>query len=126
MKNALTIKDLANPNLHNKFNQVILLFRDLSLSSGSGHDAIILEEFGTSMAQLNNTNRGSWYCTYRLHPLYSHLPKLTKISLTIPNKFAKLFGKTDNHAITYENKSDRNACITLIVPDNVANVCIGD
>ncbi|NBW06398.1 MAG: hypothetical protein EBR82_00040 [Caulobacteraceae bacterium] len=114
IKNAITIKDLSNTYLHAKFNEVVTLFRELSIATGLGADVLILEEFGTTLVQNSWNDDGGFYVRYRLHPLYSHMPKLVDASRLAQVRFAGIFGKSQ-FKVDFENPEDRNGNITVSV-----------
>jgi hypothetical protein len=114
IKNAITIKDLSNSHLHAKFNEVVTLFRELSLATGLGADVLILEEFGTTLVQLDWTDETGWFVTYRLHPMYSHMTKMLEASLQAQSRFASICANKD-FKVVRENETDRNTRITVYV-----------
>jgi hypothetical protein len=114
IKNAITIKDLSNSHLHAKFNEVVTLFRELSLTTGLGADVLILEEFGTTLVQLDWTDETGWFVTYRLHPMYSHMTKMLEASLQAQSRFASICANKD-FKVVRENETDRNTRITVYV-----------
>ena len=114
IKNAIGIKDLSNSHLHAKFNEVVTLFRELSLTTGLGADVLILEEFGTTLVQLDWTDETGWFVTYRLHPMYSHMTKMLEASLQTQSRFASICGNKD-FKVVRENETDRNTRITVYV-----------
>ena len=113
IKSALTINDLSNPYLHGLFDRVVTLFRELSVGTGLGHDVLILEEFGTTLIQKSWTDECGFYVKFRLHPLYSHLPKLIDAASAAQKRFAGIFGGTDLKV--RDDETDRKACITMYV-----------
>jgi hypothetical protein len=115
IKHSLTIKDLSNSHLHAKFNEVVTLFRELSIGTGLGNDVLILEEFGTTLVQLSWSDDTGFYVRYRLHPLYSHMPKLVDASRLAQLRFAGIFGKSQSFKVDFENIEDRNGNITVYV-----------
>lgn len=116
IKNAITIKDLSNTYLHERFNSVVTLFRELSLATGLGADVLILEEFGTTLIQEAWQDRIGWYVVYRLHPLYSHMPKMIEASLQAQSRLHSILGaKNWNQKIDREDEHDRNTRITVYV-----------
>ena len=114
IKNAITIKDLSNSHLHAKFNEVVTLFRELSLATGLGADVLILEEFGTTLVQLDWTDETGWYVIYRLHPMYSHMTKMLEASLQAQSRFASICGNKD-FKVVRADETDRNTRITVYV-----------
>lgn len=114
IKNAITIKDLSNSYLHARFNEVVTLFRELSLGTGLGADVLILEEFGTTLVQESWQDRTGWYVVYRLHPLYSHMPKMIEASLQAQSRLYSILG-AKNQKVERENEADRNARITVLM-----------
>jgi len=114
IKNAITIKDLSNSHLHAKFNEVVTLFRELSLATGLGADVLILEEFGTTLVQLDWTDETGWFVTYRLHPMYSHMTKMLEVSLQAQSRFASICGNKD-FKVVRADETDRNTRITVYV-----------
>jgi hypothetical protein len=114
IKNAITIKDLSNSHLHAKFNEVVTLFRELSLATGLGADVLILEEFGTTLVQLDWTDETGWFVTYRLHPMYSHMTKMLEASLQAQSRFASICANKD-FKVVRADEHDRNTRITVYV-----------
>ena len=114
IKNAFGIKDLCNSNVHAKFNEVVTLFRELSIGTGLGADVLILEEFGTTLVQLDWTDEIGWYVIYRLHPMYSHMTKMLEASLQAQSRFASICANKD-FKVVRENETDRNTRITVYV-----------
>jgi hypothetical protein len=115
IKHPLTIKDMSNTYLHARFNEVVTLFRELSISTGLGADVLILEEFGTTLVQNSWNDDTGFYVRYRLHPLYSHMPKLLDASRLAQARFAGIFGKSQSFKVDFENIEDRNGNITVYV-----------
>jgi hypothetical protein len=114
IKNAIGIKDLSNSHLHAKFNEVVTLFRELSLTTGLGADVLILEEFGTTLVQLDWTDETGWYVIYRLHPMYSHMTKMLEASLQAQSRFASICGNSD-FKVVRADETDRNTRVTVYV-----------
>jgi len=114
IKNAIGIKDLSNSHLHAKFNEVVTLFRELSIATGLGADVLILEEFGTTLVQLDWTDETGWFVTYRLHPMYSHMTKMLEASLQAQSRFASICANKD-FKVVREDEHDRNTRITVYV-----------
>lgn len=114
IKQPLGIKDLSNTHLHSRFNEVVTLFRELSLATGIEADVLILEEFGTTLVQNAWNDETGWFVTYRLHPLYSHMPKMLEASLKAQDRFRSTFG-AKTMEVTREDEHDRNTRITVYV-----------
>lgn len=116
MKHSLGVKDLSNSYLHAKFNEVVTLFRELSLATGFGGDVLILEDVGTTLIQKSWTDETGWFVTYRLHPIYSHTPKLVEASMHAQSRLVGILGgSAGKMRVERENEADRNTRITVFL-----------
>ena len=121
IKNAIGIKDLSNTYLHERFNSVVTLFRELSIGTGLGADVLILEEFGTTLVQAAWQDRTGWYVVYRLHPLYSHMNKMIEASLQAQSRLHSILG-AKNQKIEREDEHDRNTRITVLMESGTHSI----
>jgi len=124
IKQPFQIREAINPHYLSLLAEVARLTKEVSESTGLGADAIILEDFGSTLVQLSWTDETGYYITFRPHPLYSHMDKVKTALKVLEEKFVKSFKNGKEPVVTVEDSEDKNSKITVAV--TTGSYSIGD
>ena len=124
IKQPFQIREAINPHYLSLLAEVARLTKEVSESTGLGADAIILEDFGSTLTQRSWTDETGYYITFRPHPLYSHMDKVKTALKALEEKFIKSFKNGKEPVVTVEDSEDKDSKITVAV--TTGSYSIGD
>ena len=124
IKQPFKVREAINPHYLSLLAEVARLTKEVSESTGLGSDAIILEDFGSTLTQLSWTDETGYYITFRPHPLYSHMDNVRLALKALEEKFVKSFKNGKEPVVTVEDSEDKNSKITVAVA--TGSYSIGD
>lgn len=121
LRTSFNIRQARRRNFIETFQKVSDILREESVASGLGGDALVMEDFGTTLRQSDDGEVTGWFFTYRLHPTYSHFGSLQSAAARAELRFNSLF--PGNPAVREtESPEDRNSKVTVFVELGVHSV----
>ena len=115
IKHPFRVADAANKHYVSYMQHVAETFAAEADSTGLGKDVLILEDFGGAVQQNDWNDVTGFYVTYRLHPMYSHLPRLHEAAQRAEKKFFASQRSVRPGQRTVEAEGDPNTRVTLTV-----------
>ena len=109
IKHPFKVADALNPHMYALLGEVARIVKAACEPTGIS-DAILLEEFGTTLTQCAWVDETGYYITFRPHPIYSHLDRVKDALKDLEKRFVAQFKLATGHVpkVALVDPGDRN------------------
>lgn len=123
IKHPFKASDLVNPHYTALAVEMGRIVREANKEIGL-EDAVLLEEFGTTLEQQAWQDVTGYYITFRPHPIYSHQERVARALKMVEERFIKQFKVNPSYqpqAHAHE-AGDPNSKITVSLVTNAFSI----